>query len=110
MKNQIKTKAYADVHLLQREYHNRNAFKLQFIRMVQAETYILKAGKPLGPSIAFCEPDELIYLPHGYYYVFGIDKDGRKIPDGEPINVLMNLEKAMFKGNKTPSNQYGLDQ
>lgn len=105
-----KTKAYADVQLLQREYVNFNKFRVRFTRMPEHETYVLQTGKALGPAVAFCEPDDFLYLPHGYYVIEGLNKDGSVIPKGEPIHMLMNLEKAMFKGNKIPSNHYGLEQ
>lgn len=105
MKNQPKTKAYADVQLLQREFYNPNKFRAKFTRMKEKDIYVLATGKKLGPEIAFCEPDGFLYLPHGYYVIEGVG-----VPKGEPINMLMNLEKAMFKGNKVPSNFYGLDE
>jgi hypothetical protein len=100
-----KPKSYSDVHLLQREWHNRNKFTVKFVRDKSKDFYILGTGKNLGPEIAFCKPDELLYLPHGYYTIFGVG-----VPDGEPVEMLMNLEKAMFKGNKIPSNHYGLGE
>lgn len=105
-----KTKAYSDVHLLQREFLNKNKFRVKFTRIKEFETYILKCGKNLGPQVAFVDPDQFIYLPHGYYNIEGVNKNGTPIPAGTPIEMLMNLEKAMFKGNRVPSNQYGFDQ
>lgn len=98
-------KTFSDVHLLQREYHNRNKFTVKFVRDRTKDQYILMAGKNLGPLMTFVKPDELIYLPHGYYIISGVG-----IPVGEPIEMLMNLENQMHKGNKIPSNQYGLNE
>lgn len=98
-------KSYSDVQLLQREFHNRNKFAIIFIRQKQYDQYVLRAGKNLGPEFAECAADEFQYLPHGYYVI-----KGKGVPDGEPIQVLMNLEKAMFKRNKIPSNTMGLGE
>lgn len=97
--------AFADVHLLQREYHNRNKFPVKFTRQKSADIYILRSKKKLGPEMAIVQPDAHLYLPHGYYIIEGVG-----VPPGTPIEMLMNLEKAMFQGNKTPSNIYGLDE
>lgn len=105
-----KQKTFADVHLLQREYHNRNKFSVKFTRLKNQDLYVLAAGKALGPEIAILEPDGFLYLPHGFYLVEGLQKNGKTIPFGVPINLLINLEKAMFRGNKVPSNSYGLNE
>ena len=96
-------KNYSDVNLLQREYHNRNKFAVIFTRDTTKDTYVLSAGKALGPIYAQVNPDEFLYLPHGYYFIKGFG-----VPNGEPIQMLMNLEDAMMKGIKVPSNHYGL--
>lgn len=101
----MNTKSFADVNLLQREYFNKNKFSVQFTRDVNKDKYVVSCGKVLGPAVAFCKPDDFLYLPHGYYIVRGVG-----VPDGEPIEMLMNLEKSMFKGNKVPSNHYGLGE
>ena len=98
-------RAFADTNLLQREYHNRSNHTVRFTRQTSADIYILKARKNLGPLVAEVKPGEFIYLPHGYYVVEGVG-----LPKGEPIEMLMNLEKSMFQGNKIPSNVYGLDE
>lgn len=98
-------RSFADVNLLQREYFNRNKFLVKFVRDKTKDHYVIQAGKNLGPDVAFCLPEDFLYLPHGYYQIEGVG-----VPKGEPVEMLMNLEKAMFKGNKTPSNHYGFDQ
>lgn len=95
-------KTIFDPHLLQREYHNQNSFQVRFTRMRQYDAYVVRAGKYLGPAIVTVEPDCFVYLPHGYYLIEGVG-----VPKGEPLKMLMNLEKAMFRGNKIPSNPYG---
>lgn len=99
------SKAYFDVQLLQREFFNKNKFVVKFTRMREHETYVQTAGKSLGPEFAYLKPDEFLYLPHGYYIIEGVG-----VPQGEPIDLLMNLEKNMFKGIKVPSNVYGLGE
>lgn len=101
----IPVKTYADVNLLQREYHNRNKFDIIFERNTAWDLYVLKSGKALGPAKAICKADDFLYLPHAYYSLTGVG-----VPPGEPMDVLINLEDAMFKGNKLPSNHYGLNE
>ena len=96
----------SDPLLLQCEYHNRGKYRIKFTRLKENDQYVLLSGKKnLGPEIAFLEPEGFLYLPHSFYLIEGIG-----MPKGEPIELLRNTEKAMFKGNKTPSNQYGLGE
>lgn len=99
------TASFHDVQLLQREFYNPQTYTVKFTRMKEHDTYVLLAGKKLGPEIVLLGPQEHAYLPHGYFLIEGIG-----LPPGEPVEILMNLEKNMFKGIKVPSNVYGLDE
>jgi hypothetical protein len=102
----MKQQSFFDPELLQREYHNPNTFKVFFTRIKARDFYVLNAGKRnLGPEVVALEPDGFCYLPHGYYVVTG---EGHRA--GEPIKLLMNLEKQMFKGNRIPSNIRGQNE
>jgi hypothetical protein len=101
----IPVKTYADVNLLQREYHNKEKFDVIFERNTQYDIYVIQAGKALGPARAVCKSDDFLYLPHAYYSLTGVG-----VPIGTPMTVLINLEHNMYKGNKLPSNQYGLNE
>lgn len=111
----IQTFSTFDSNLLRREYWNGytdnkgrqipNKFSVRFERIQKYDDYIIKAGKPPGPAWLVLRPDEFCILPHAFYLITGIG-----LPLGEPIQLTCNLEKSMFKGNKIPSNQYGLGQ
>lgn len=96
--------AYCDPDLLQREYYNPNKFEVSFVRNSAKDLYILNSGKALGPEVAILKPDEFLYLPHGYYTA-----TGKGLEHGEPFKLIVNLERMMFRGNKTPSNIYGIN-
>lgn len=97
----------SDVQLLQREFYNPNKYKVFFTRMLEKDEYIGRAKGPLklGPAFAVLEPDKHLYLPHGYYLI-----QGEGLPLGEPISLVMNLEKLMNQGNKIPSNIRGFNE
>ena len=97
-----KAQGYFDTNLIQREYHNRNKFPVIFERDTKKDPYVFAAKKTTGPLQARVEPDEFLYLPHGYYFI-----RGEGVPQGEPINMLVNYEKAMFKRNKKASDHFG---
>lgn len=102
--NNQKTMAVFDPMLLQREYHNRNKFAVEFTIDARWIPYVIRSKgiEKRGPDKAVVEPDEFLYLPHGYYIIKGVG-----VPDGEPVNMLINLEKNMFKGNKKASDRFG---
>lgn len=93
-----------DTDLLQREYYNPNKFNVEFWRLNQFDFYVIenKGHQYLGPHYAILKPDTHLYLPHGYYLI-----KGQGLKQGEKFELITNLEKMMFKGNKTPSNIYG---
>lgn len=92
-----KPKGFYDVHLLQREYYNPNKFAVHFELMQSHVSYVIQSKKATGPHKAICEPNGFLYLPHGYYVI-----TAPGFEYGQPIDLVVNLEKKMFKGNKMP--------
>jgi hypothetical protein len=114
-KSPVSTFSTFDTNLLRREYWNGytdnsgrqipNKFPVRFDRMDERLKYITDAGKAPGPKWLILKPDEFCLLPHAFYVITGVG-----LPVGEPIQLTCNLEKSMFKGNKMPSNTYGLGE
>lgn len=100
-------KTFSDDRLLQREFYNPNSFDVIVTRDTRFDQYVIqhKGLKFLGPAHAKLKADDFLYVPHGFFII-----TNPKMPIGEPINIIVNLEKMMFKGNKKPSNQYGLGE
>lgn len=121
LKQNVKTFSTFDSNLIRREYYNGymdpklgkavpNKFNVRFDRIDLHLQYIMDAGKNPGPKYVILRPDEFCFLPHAFYTITGILENGQHLPVGEPIQLIMNLEKSMFKGNKTPSNQFGFGE
>ena len=100
-------KAFSDDRLIQREFYNPNSFDVIVTRDKNFDSYVIqhKGHGSLGPEKTLLKADDFLYLPHGFFVV-----TNPKMPVGEPINILVNLEKNMFKRNKTPSNVYGMGE
>lgn len=93
-----KMKSVHDEHLIRREIYNPNNFDIEFKRNVTMDTYIKNATIPLGPLRITCKADDFLYLPHAYYFAEGIG-----VPQGTPIDVVVNFGDNIGIGNKKAS-------
>lgn len=87
-------KGVHDEHLVHREVYNPNKFDVYFFRSLEMDEYVKKAKVPLGEQVIRCKAGEHCYLPHGYFI-----GHGKGLPEGTPINVIVNFGDSMFTGN-----------
>lgn len=105
LKNSFHKRKVSDGGLVMIEVYNPNSFTVKMIRQkgyvndsLTIEKYILMSGGDLGPSVVEVKPNCFAVLLHNYYYAEGVG-----LPQGEPINMIVNMGNQMGIGNRLPS-------
>ena len=104
LKNGFHRKNVSDGGLTMCEIHNPNSFAVKMIRMntmignLTIEQYINSAGITLGAREITIPPLGFAILTHQYYIPVGVG-----LPDGEPLNLVINYGRMIGIGNRFPS-------
>lgn len=96
-----------DPRLIRREFYNREKFDVAIECDVNFKEYVLAAGitwlMPSGKHAHILKSGEWCTVNHSYVTVTGIDKYGRAMPIGTPINLLESFGNNIGRGFKNPS-------
>lgn len=105
LKNKFHSRKVSDGGLVMIEIYNPNSFTVKMIRQkgyvndsMTIEKYILMSGGDLGPNVVEVKPNCFAVLLHNYYYAEGVG-----LPQGEPINMIVNMGNQIGVGNRLPS-------
>jgi len=89
--------ATADGNMICFEAYNNSGFELEF-QSERKEDFGTEYFK------FRIKNDDFKFVPHGYYTVRGIEKNGKNyLPNGTPISILKNYGDSKFQGNKKAS-------
>jgi len=105
LKNNFHARKISDGGLVMVEIYNPNSFVVRMIRKngyvndsLTIEQYIKISGGDIGPRVVEIKPNCFAVLLHNYYYAEGVG-----LPQGEPINMIVNMGNQMGVGNRLPS-------
>lgn len=105
LKNNFHGRKISDGGLVMVEIYNPNPFVVRMIRQngfvndkMSIDKYIKISGGSLGPDVVEVKPNGFAVLLHNYYYAEGVG-----LPQGEPINLVVNMGNQMGIGNRFPS-------
>lgn len=98
LKNKLQGAKGGDFALVMMEIHNPNKFAIRFDIDKTMLWYIRYNNITETPHSGIIQPGGFQILTHRFYILTGIG-----LPQGEPVNVIVNMGNNMGIGNTLPS-------